>query len=187
MCAVSMVTDHWGERFLHEPVITTSLLGELQISRAEFDALKKEVEHMKQLLIKAKLYDESSNEPNCEMEEKVDMLRKIAAAVGVDPNDVFGDKRSFEREERLKKLLSMENISMVSIDSKLEDRPEGKCYAWDKDKWVPLQSRQKPFSSYRPTIENEEEHFAELRGQATGPRSYCNNTPRRGRERFNIG
>ena len=41
------------------------------VPKEEFDKLKAEVEHMKKLLIKAKLYDEANNEPNCEMEEKV--------------------------------------------------------------------------------------------------------------------
>jgi hypothetical protein len=60
------------------------------ISRQEFDALKREVEDMKKLLIRAKEYDERNGEPDCEMEDKVALLKKIAKAVGVDLSEVFG-------------------------------------------------------------------------------------------------
>ena len=49
---------------------------------------------MKALLIRAKEYDERNNEPHCEMEEKVELLKKIAAAVGVDLSEVFGNGNS---------------------------------------------------------------------------------------------
>jgi hypothetical protein len=59
------------------------------VSKEEFEKLKKEVEEMKQLLIKAKIYDEQNHEPNCEMEDKISLLKKIAELVGVDLKEVF--------------------------------------------------------------------------------------------------
>lgn len=58
-------------------------------SREEFEALKKEVEELKKLLIKAKKQDEEEGNPNCEMEEKIDILRRLADVVGVDLEEVF--------------------------------------------------------------------------------------------------
>ena len=62
------------------------------ISREEFDALKKEVADMKELLKRAKAYDERNGEPNCEIDEKMDLLRRVAKLVGVSLDDVLGAK-----------------------------------------------------------------------------------------------
>jgi hypothetical protein len=70
----------------------TNFIINPKITRSEFDALKKEVEEMKQLLIKAKIYDEKNNEPNCEMENKIEFLKQVAAFVGVSLEDVFSTK-----------------------------------------------------------------------------------------------
>lgn len=58
-------------------------------TQAEFDALKKEVEELKKLLLAAKKFDEATGQPHCEMDEKVDFIKKLAKFVGVDMNDVF--------------------------------------------------------------------------------------------------
>jgi F0F1-type ATP synthase delta subunit len=58
-------------------------------SQEEFDKLKREVEKMKELLKKAKEIDEATEQPNCEKENKVAMLKKLAELVGVDLKDVF--------------------------------------------------------------------------------------------------
>ena len=47
---------------------------------------------MKKLLIRAAEYDKRNNEPNCEMEDKVALLKKVAEMVGVDLKEVFGEK-----------------------------------------------------------------------------------------------
>jgi hypothetical protein len=44
---------------------------------------------MKKLLIKAKIYDEQNNEPNCEMEDKIALLKRVADMVGVSLDDIF--------------------------------------------------------------------------------------------------
>ena len=105
MCVVSMVGDHysdkWRPRFpdigtwpdpVEYPTKVQPLTFLPEITREEFDALKKEVEEMKALLKRAKEYDERNNEPDCEIEEKMALLRKVARMVGVDLDDVIGAK-----------------------------------------------------------------------------------------------
>ena len=98
MCVVSMIGDHFKDHLKpyqpylpQQPTTGTPLSDYLQplISKQEFDDLKKEVENMKKLLIKARIYDEQNNEPNCEMEEKVKFLKEIAKFVGVNLDEVF--------------------------------------------------------------------------------------------------
>ena len=107
MCTVSMVGDHyrdwWPQKypevFPSSPAVPKDSWPYLNgISREEFDALKRDVEEMKSLLKRAKEYDERNNEPHCEVEEKMDLLRKIAAAVGINLDDVIG-KRTDDAEE----------------------------------------------------------------------------------------
>lgn len=95
MCVVSMIGDHYDDKW-REPwngkinnTGTTYTFTNNSVSKEEFESLKKEVEEMKQLLIKAKIYDEKNNEPDCELEDKVAFLKKIAEAVGVDLEEVF--------------------------------------------------------------------------------------------------
>ncbi len=60
------------------------------VSRAEFDALRREMEELKKLLTAAKQFDEATGQPDCEMDEKVTLIKAIAKLVGVDLGDVFG-------------------------------------------------------------------------------------------------
>lgn len=105
MCVVSMVGDHFNDRFKKEPdwhryfpnSPNPSPFGEgcrplVPVERAEFDRLKKQVEEMADLLRRAKQYDESTNQPHCEMEDKVALLKHIAKQFGVDMKDVFPDE-----------------------------------------------------------------------------------------------
>lgn len=62
------------------------------VTKEDFDALKKEVLEMKELLKRALDYDKRNNEPNCEMEEKVALLKKVAEFVGVTLEDIFPNK-----------------------------------------------------------------------------------------------
>lgn len=47
---------------------------------------------MKMLLQRAKIYDERNNEPSCEIDEKMDLLRRVARMVGVNLDDVIPPK-----------------------------------------------------------------------------------------------
>lgn len=107
MCVVSMVGDHyndkyklpdyWRDHFPSIPSPTTQPQQQIpldfdKVSRQEFEALKKEVEEMKKLLERAAEYDRRNNEPHCEMEDKVALLKRVAEMVGVDLKDVFEEK-----------------------------------------------------------------------------------------------
>lgn len=88
MCVVSMITDGWKDQFPHRfPEFPN-------ITRGEFEALKKEVEELKKLLLEAKKFDEITGQPNCEMEDKVKLLKEIAKVVGVDLKSVFNTTQS---------------------------------------------------------------------------------------------
>ena len=102
MCVVSMVGDHYNQKW-NEPVYR-SLIDRIQITgtnptvasynfnlvtKQEFDSLKKEVEEMKELLKRAVEYDERNNEPHCEIEEKVEVLKKVAELLEVNLDDIF--------------------------------------------------------------------------------------------------
>ena len=95
MCVVSMVGDYFGDKWepfkqpIPSPIGPFNVVWPSGPTQAEFDALKKEVLDMKELLKKAKLYDEKHNEPNCEIESKMEFLKKVAALVGIDLDEVF--------------------------------------------------------------------------------------------------
>jgi hypothetical protein len=91
MCFVSMVGDHFRDQFSQRNWFTD--FNQFQalpaVSRQEFDELKREVEGMKALLKRAKEYDERNGEPECEVDEKMDLLRKVAKLVGIELDDVL--------------------------------------------------------------------------------------------------
>ena len=96
MCAVSMIGDHYTQKW-QQGAGGAGGFGTTQIvypppSREEFDALKKEVLDMKELLKRAKEYDEKTHQKDCETEQKLELLRQVAKAVGVDLEDVLGAK-----------------------------------------------------------------------------------------------
>lgn len=96
MCAVSMIGDYYQTKWNSYgpntavpnaiPGWTTPITSP---SQYEFDALKKEVEQMKELLKRAKKYDEDNGEPNCEMADKVAVLKRVAELVGVSLDEIF--------------------------------------------------------------------------------------------------
>ena len=109
MCVVSMVGDHFNDKWKDWPWGTSpspnpqaypnpiqpdweNLLNP-PVRKSDFDALKKEVEEMKELLKKALEYDKKNNEPHCEMEEKVALLKAVAKMVGVDLSEIFGNDK----------------------------------------------------------------------------------------------
>ena len=59
-----------------------------EVSRAEFETLKRQVEEMTALLKKAREYDDRTGQPDCETDEKVDLLRKVAKLVGINPSEL---------------------------------------------------------------------------------------------------
>lgn len=54
--------------------------------------LRRDVDEMKALLKRAHQYDIDNDEPHCEMDEKVAILKAVAEALGVDLGDVFAQE-----------------------------------------------------------------------------------------------
>ena len=99
MCVVSMIGDHYSDKWRDRYPIRPDPIGwpwpnqtvtDEQVSKREFDALRKEVEEMKALLKRAIKYDEVNHEPHCEVEEKMELLRRVANAVGGNLDDIIG-------------------------------------------------------------------------------------------------
>lgn len=96
MCVVSMVADHYNDKWqrvpwIYPPTTTTTTFAKHPTQR-EFDDLKREVVDLKELLKKAKEYDRKNNEPDCEIEEKINKLREIAKIVGIDLDEILTKK-----------------------------------------------------------------------------------------------
>jgi hypothetical protein len=95
MCVVSMIGDHFHDKWKQPNYVQQFEQIKIDgpsISKEDFDSLKKEVLEMKELLKKAIKYDKDNNEPDCEVEEKLETLKKVAALLGVDLNDVLNKK-----------------------------------------------------------------------------------------------
>lgn len=109
MCAVSNIGDSWTRDFPFRypnyitppspsPIFPNANPGygilswpTDYVSRADFEQLKNEVAALKELLLAAKKFDEATGQPDCEVDEKVAMIKKIAKMVGIDMKDVFPD------------------------------------------------------------------------------------------------
>jgi hypothetical protein len=96
MCAVSNVGDGWSQRWQGQSGAGSITSGSTisLVSRYEFDQLKMEVLEMKNQLLAAKKQDEKDGNPDCEMEEKIKILKAVAEAVGVSLDDVFKNHSS---------------------------------------------------------------------------------------------
>lgn len=95
MCVVSALGEHYTEKFepyrrMIYPNEGLQPLGIYQtVSRQEFEELRNLVLEMRDILLVGKAYDEKTNQPHCEHEEKVALLKEIAKQVGVDIDEVF--------------------------------------------------------------------------------------------------
>jgi hypothetical protein len=119
MCVSSMVGDHYYDKW--KEIISPSVpvspfpnapygpphqgpipmpgqtfdpsVFQAPVSREEFEQLRKDVMEMKELLKKAIQYDIIHDEPACENEEKYEFLRKVAALVEVNLEDILPKKK----------------------------------------------------------------------------------------------
>lgn len=88
MCTVSMTGDQWKKTLQpHFPGYPTV---KPEVSREEFEELRRLVEEMHKALIEAKEEDIRDGNPDCEMEDKVAFIRYVSDYVGVSLEDVFG-------------------------------------------------------------------------------------------------
>lgn len=107
MCVVSFVGDQFGQRWepwtpyippYNSPPPQQDSAGstlkpfsftKTGPSQKDFDELKREVELLKELLKGAKEYDERNNEPDCEIEAKMQFLKEVAKLVGIDLDEIL--------------------------------------------------------------------------------------------------
>jgi hypothetical protein len=62
--------------------------------RRQLAELRKEMQEIRDLLKAAKKYDEATGQKNCEMEDKIELLKHFARLVDVDLEEVFGTRSS---------------------------------------------------------------------------------------------
>ena len=85
MCSVSMIMDHqhdiWKDRYFTIPTVPG-----FPFQPAPMPPLPtaQEIEEFRRLLDRAREYDRKNNEPDCELEEKRQKLKKMAKELGVD-------------------------------------------------------------------------------------------------------
>jgi hypothetical protein len=88
---MSNIGDVWAEKFPdkwpHFNPPPTYI--PIQIPNWEIEALRKEVAELRKLLKAAKEFDSATGQPDCEMEQKVKLIKDIARLVGVNMEDVF--------------------------------------------------------------------------------------------------
>jgi len=108
MCVVSAIGDNWGKTvpdrwpwtypYLPHPNTTPWIWppnppepGSFQNvpTQEDFDALRREVLELRELLIAAKKFDEATGQQDCEQAEKVALIKQLAEFVGVDLEDVL--------------------------------------------------------------------------------------------------
>lgn len=97
MCTVSFIGDQWRdaapERYpFVQPYIPPTVVTTFgsEVTRAEFEALKADIAALRHLLLAAKEYDAATGQPDCETDEKVALIKRLADLVGVDMTEVFG-------------------------------------------------------------------------------------------------
>jgi len=57
-------------------------------TKEDIAEIKKQIEELKILLKAAIKYDEMTNQPHCENEDKIALIKKVADMVGVDLKDL---------------------------------------------------------------------------------------------------
>ncbi len=77
MCTVSMIMDHYRDRWTQQPIQDFPFVVQPSIS-------PEEVAEFRRLLERAREYDKRHNEPDCELDEKKRALLAIAETLGID-------------------------------------------------------------------------------------------------------
>jgi hypothetical protein len=105
MCVVSAVGDYWkddfNKRYPNWPERTdpfapnafpTSKNLPIDLSKfatkEDIENIKKDLLELKELLKAAIKYDEKTNQPHCENDEKIALIKQVAKAVNVDLSDL---------------------------------------------------------------------------------------------------
>lgn len=99
-----MIADDWNRRNGQwvEPIINPTITPDPSYFRfttpdspatkKDIDDLRTELQELKKLLKAAAAYDAASGQPECEQEEKIALIRKMAEITGVDMEDCLPKK-----------------------------------------------------------------------------------------------
>ncbi len=82
MCVMSMVMDHYSDKWQRVTLPLTPVPSPLVIPASPITP--QEVDEFRQLLERAREYDRKHGEPECELQEKRDRIKKLADELGVD-------------------------------------------------------------------------------------------------------
>jgi hypothetical protein len=112
MCVVSAIGDDFGRTFPQRhpkwppfnptypdmvpgiPIDTSPYTLPPEVSKAEFDQVKRELEALKEALKAAKKLDDVTGAPDCEMDTKIAAIRALCQAFGITLEDVFPSKKT---------------------------------------------------------------------------------------------
>lgn len=91
MCVVSMVIDHYWHKWQpyvypaqpNPPVDLPQIWPYVPIPPSPPAITPEEINELRQLLDRARQYDKEHNQPDCELEEKKERLRRLAEELGV--------------------------------------------------------------------------------------------------------
>lgn len=61
-------------------------------TKQELEILRREIQQLKELLKRAIKYDEQNNEPHCEVDAKIALIKAVAEALGIDLTEVLKHK-----------------------------------------------------------------------------------------------
>lgn len=100
MCVVSMVMDHYTDKWnqWNPPIMPYTAeplrYWPIPIPIPEPKITDEEIREFRKLLERARKYDKDNGEPDCEMEEKKEKLRKLAAELGFDISFIDEENQS---------------------------------------------------------------------------------------------
>ena len=101
MCVVSGIADSFTDRTIgrypwvvpyieQEPVAPpdwTYIVPEFA-TKVELEAIRKEIQEIRELIKAAQKFDESTGQPNCDNPDKFRLLKLLAEALGVDLSEL---------------------------------------------------------------------------------------------------
>lgn len=88
MCVVSMISDHYWEKWAPYTDPCSPYTGTAPTWPSPDESVKlptqAEVDEFHELLRKARQYDKDHNQPHCDNKEKKEALKTLAKALGID-------------------------------------------------------------------------------------------------------
>lgn len=86
MCTFSMISDHYTDKWNRPPYISSTQPGNWSGYHPITPHIpsQAEIDEFRALLTRAREYDKRNNEPECDLESKKVILRKLAQEWGID-------------------------------------------------------------------------------------------------------